>query len=109
MAENIIRIDLNPEVVQAFREMIRSEISQAVENLRQKPVCYSKSDTAKLLNISIPTLNKLIQEGEIYQKKIEKRVLIPEAEIRDFISRHRPRSSRSQTCKIQENNREKNI
>ena len=47
-----------------------------------QPLLYTKRDAAKLLSLSLRTIDNLIWRKELKAKRIGRRVLIPAAELR---------------------------
>lgn len=56
---------MKPHEIEQFASIIRDEIRKSFEILVDTPAEMSKSEAAKRLSISRPTLNKRIEQGLI--------------------------------------------
>jgi len=56
---------MKPQEIEQFASIIRDEIRKSFEILVDTPAEMSKSEAAKRLSISRPTLNKRIEQGLI--------------------------------------------
>jgi len=55
-----------------------------------QPLLYTKRDAATLLSLSLRTVDNLIARKELRTVRIGRRVLIPVAELNQFIKRDHP-------------------
>jgi excisionase family DNA binding protein len=51
-------------------------------------VCYSVSETAKMLSVSTRTVWTIVRSGQIGFMRIGQRVLIPAASLQDYIDKN---------------------
>jgi len=84
---NKLEVTLDPTILEAFRCIVREELSASVEALRKKPKSYTRKEAAQnILKCSLPTLDKHIDEGRISVVKQGRRIFIPESSIEKFLS-----------------------
>jgi len=85
--ENLLIQSITKEEFFILREdvkQVRSEIKELKEqslNQTTRPQLRLKAETAKDLRITLPSLDKLIQEGKLNRIKINGRVLIRQEDI----------------------------
>ena len=68
-----------------IREAVSQEVSKALEadHARQKPEkMYTRDEVCQMLSISLPTLWARTKAGDLQCKKVGRRVLYPESEVK---------------------------
>ena len=50
----------------------------------QSPLLLSRNETARLLNISLRTLEKMLAVGELPHRRLGRRILIPRSSVEQF-------------------------
>jgi len=74
--------------IQEFVNLLKSCLFSALSEL-QKPEelisYYTREQAAKLLKISLPTLDKLIQSGELRANRIGKRPVILQEDLKNYL------------------------
>lgn len=63
--------------------------SERLAALQKERVKFTRAEAALRLRVSLPTLDKYIAEGVIKSQRMGKRILIPEAELENFLNRNR--------------------
>ena len=72
------------ELTEAFRSVVREELSLLVPK-DNAPRYLSRNEVAKLLKISLPTLNDYTKRGIIKGSRVGTRVLYSEADIKEAV------------------------
>lgn len=68
-----------------FKVLVQGNQVQSNQVQSNKPAYYSRSEVAKLLKISLPTLNEWSKQGIIQSYRIGKRVLYKTEEIENSL------------------------
>lgn len=75
-------------VGQSFRQIVKEEITNALEEARQQErpeKMYTRREVCQLLHITMPTLWRRVKEGKIIAAKNGRRVLFSENEVKRYI------------------------
>lgn len=68
---------------------IANSLQQHIDKINAAPVFLTRDEAAKKLRISLPTLDRHLDENRIESKRAGKRILIPLQAIEAFIQNHR--------------------
>jgi len=79
-------LDITPQLLEGFRTIIREELNLKADEIRKTPKSLTRKETSKILNCSLPTLDKYIHSGRIKSKKIGRKIFIPESSISEFLN-----------------------
>jgi len=73
--------------IEAMGEQLQKQ-SEQIDSLVDKEanVSYTRQETADFLNISLPTLDKRLQLGEIESFKVGRAVRIPKKAVQEYMS-----------------------
>jgi excisionase family DNA binding protein len=80
-----LKLDVSPALLDAMRDIIREEISRDREIQKTITKYLNRAEAAKILGVSLPTLDKYLFAGDLRSKKINRRVFIREADIKAFV------------------------
>jgi len=83
---NTIMLDITPQLLEGFRTIIREELNLKAEEIRKKPRSMTRKETCKILNCSLPTLDKHLNSGRIKSQKVGRKIYIPESSISNFLN-----------------------
>ena len=69
-----------------IRRIIQDEVQQALNSAcglvrEQASGTYSRKETAKLLQCSLPTLHKMVSEGKLHPSRVNGRVIFRKMEV----------------------------
>ena len=78
-------IDVSPQLIEAIRTVIREELDRKGEQIRKTPKSLTRHSASKILNCSLPTIDKYIRLGWIESRKVGRKVIIPESSISKFL------------------------
>ena len=76
---------LNDTLEAKFKVLVQSSSVQSGKVQSKKSIYYSRSEVAKLLKISLPTLNEWTKLGYLQSYRIGKRVLYKANEVEDSL------------------------
>ena len=65
-----IKLTFAPQTIEVIRTIFREELDRRSNELKKNPKSFTRSEVCEMIHISLPTLDKHIQEGRIIAKKI---------------------------------------
>ena len=80
-----IQIVSSENLKEIVREVLTEEIPKLLPQKSTEGKHYTRKEAAKLARITLPTLDKYIQEGKIKAHRLGRRVLFSEEEIKKAI------------------------
>ena len=80
-----IEIVFSENLKEIVREVLTEEIPKLLPQKSTEGKYYTRKEAAKRARITLPTLDKYIQEGKIKAHRLGRRVLFSEEEIRKAI------------------------
>lgn len=86
-------ITIPESVYQAFEQrciaIADKVFTDKLREIQKERVKLTRAEAAKILKISLPTLDKHLQDGVIRSQRVGKRVLIPDDQLEQFLNRGR--------------------
>ena len=70
-----------------FREVLAEEVPKLIQQQKTTQTYYTRKEAAKRARITLPTLDKYIQEGKIKAHRLGRRVLFSEEDINNAIEK----------------------
>lgn len=64
---------------------IAASLQQHIDKIQATPKKLTRKECAAVLKISLPTLDKILEEGKISSERAGKRILIDESSINQFL------------------------
>ncbi len=95
MGAPVLKVDfcLPESEYQKLGAFIRQEVEKAftekAESIRKQTVKLTRQEASEMLRISLPTLDKLRNEGTLKASTIGKRVLFDQTVIENYLNRER--------------------
>lgn len=80
-----IEIVTSENLREIFREVIVEEVPKLIPQISAEGKYYTRKEAAKRARITLPTLDKYIQEGKIKAHRLGRRVLFSEDDIKTAI------------------------
>lgn len=86
-----LEIDLPPSLYEKLGAFILAKIDEGfterARSIQKERVKLTRTEAAKRLRISLPTLDKLRADGMLKSQQVGKRILFCEAEIENYLNR----------------------
>jgi len=90
MSKIKLEIDLPPSVLEKLEATITAAINKTIDSrlkeINQAPIKLSRSEAAKMLRISLVTIDKYEREGVLKSQRFGRRVLYDLKDINNFLN-----------------------
>lgn len=84
-----VEFQFTPEALSLLKDVVRETVEKVLKEniaaIKAENTALTRKEAAKRLTIGLNSLDELLGAGELNSRKVGKRILIPESEIKRYL------------------------